>query len=417
MPAANLYRKKGVDFLLTAKLSNGKIITVAEKNNLTFLRHLRKQEKFYCRQCGERVILKLGSKRIPHFAHEKGSPCLERFEPESEYHNRGKLYLYEWLQQNSLSPQLEVYYPAILQRADVVFAYNGKTYCIEFQCASISEQEFIKRTKGYQRLSLNPLWILGGKNIFRKNRQKYSLSAFHYLFLQKTSSNQLYLPAFCPETDKFIFLANIMPVSVRTSLANIFIKPRNFVSVNDLLAPSFPSFPSVDSWREEMKQFKTTFFIGKHIYNSPFLKELYSLSVNPRLLPPYVGIPLPSNPVIEESPFIWQTYIYIDLLAGRKQGQSFSFSDVNLSVLKRIRKNQLHLRSFPNIKQSLLPFVLAEYMHCLVKAGVLIKGDGNTFYIPRDIVPYCGFGGFEKEEERFYLQFSFQQNFDGREYF
>ena len=115
-----------------------------------------------------------------------------------------------------------------------------------------------------------------------------------------------------------------------------------------------------------MVLFKTTTFLrNRNLFNSDFVKELYSLSVHPLLLPPYVGIPLSLNPVIEESPFIWQGYVFLDCLFGKKQGECFSFAGAYLSLLKRIEKKQLRSRQLPNINKTLLPFLLFEYLQVL----------------------------------------------------
>lgn len=403
--------------MLTAKLSNGVIISLAETHSLTFLHQLRQRERFYCRQCEEKVILKLGNKRIPHFAHEKGSNCLQQYERESQYHMGGKLRLYDWLKEIGLSPKLEYYFPDIKQRADITFTFEDKTYCVEYQCSSISEEDFIKRTKGYEKLSLQPLWILGGNNINRKNGQKISLSAFHYLFLQKSSSNQWYIPSYCPQINKFIMITNIIPLSVRNSFASFQIKSLGSGALNDLLNPPAAPQPSMKDWREGVKHLKTSLLMNKAFFNSPFCKELYSLSLNPLLLPPYIGIPLSLNPVIEEPPFIWQTFFFIDVLFGRSPDREISFSEVYLAFLKRIKKKQLHLRVLPNIKETLLPFLLEEYLQRLEEVSVIKKEGKRKFSVRRVITPEDNLGNFAIEEERFYRQFSIRRNEERKSFF
>lgn len=414
---ANCIGKRGDEVLLTAKLNNGVIISLAETHSVAFLQQLRKRERFYCRQCEEKVILKLGTKRIPHFAHEKGSACLQQYERESQYHMEGKLRLYQWLKKIGLSPKLEYYFSEIKQRADITFMYKGKTYCIEYQCTSISEEAFMKRTKGYEKLSLQPLWILGGNNIQRKDSQKISLSAFQYLFLRKSSSNQWFIPSFCPQIDKFIIITNIVPLSVRNSFANFQIESLDSQSLRYLLnPPPVPEHP-LEKWREGMKHFKTSLLMNSTFFNSPFCKELYSLSLNPQLLPPYIGIPLSLGPVIEEPPFIWQTYFFIDVLFGRKPNREIAFSEAYLTFLKRIKKKQLHLRVLPNIKETLLPFVLEEYLQRLVDASVIKREGKGTFTVCKEIASVENLADFVIEEEKFYRHFSFRRNGERKKFF
>lgn len=396
--------------MLTAKLSNGVIISLAETHSFAFLQQLRQRERFYCRQCEEKVILKLGTKRIPHFSHEKGSTCFEQYERESQYHMEGKLRLYQWFKKMGLSPKLEYYFPEIKQRADITFTFEGKTYCVEYQCSSISEEIFMKRTEGYEKLSLQPLWILGGNNINRKNSQKISLSAFQFLFLRKSSSEQWFIPSYCPQIDKFIIIANIVPLSVRNSFASFQIKSLDSGALNYLLNPPSISEPSLKEWKEGMRHFKTSLVMNNNSFNSPFCKELYSLSLNPQLLPPYVGIPLSLNLVIEEPPFVWQTYFFIDVLFSHRPDQEISFSKVYLACLKRLKKKQLHLRSLPNVKETLLPFLLEEYLQRLEEATVINRKGKRTFSVRREVTSLGNLSDFAMEEERFYREFSFRRN-------
>lgn len=192
--------------MLTAKLSNEQVISLVDYGRGE-LEAMRRSESFYCRSCSERVILKLGTKRIFHFAHEKGTACTEDYDRESEYHMKGKLHLYDWLREQGLAPELEYYFSEIKQRADVTFIFQKKKYAVEFQCSTISEDLFQKRTAGYRKISVIPIWILGGKNIQRTSPQKVSLSSFHYLFLREHTDPHCYLPTYCPQAKKFIFNA------------------------------------------------------------------------------------------------------------------------------------------------------------------------------------------------------------------
>lgn len=203
--------------MLTAKLHSGQVVSLAETMNKNYLETLRRKEVFYCQTCGEELILRLGEKRIYHFSHLKDSKCLSEYERESDYHLSGKLKLHEWIKSQGFEVEMERYYPEIKQRADLAFTYGQRQYCIEFQCAPISEEVFRRRTKGYQKLAIVPLWILGGKNIQRKHSHKVSLTSFHYLFLKENNLHQIYLPAFCPQTNQYIQLDNLLTPSIRNA--------------------------------------------------------------------------------------------------------------------------------------------------------------------------------------------------------
>lgn len=271
--------------MLVSKTKQGDWINLAISHSNDHLRKLRKKEHFFCPECQEEVILKIGTKRITHFAHKKGSICTESYERESEYHLQGKLQLFKWLHMQGVKPVLEQYEQSIAQRQDIGFVYNGSKYAIEFQCSPIPPDLFIKRTITYEKANIIPIWILGGKNIKRKGFSRASLSSFEYLFLRKTPSQNWFLPAFCPVSNDFIFMEHITPFSVKNvhtqfSVINLF-----NAKFADLLDPGGNPAFLLDGWRTEIRKWKNT----AALYSTPknkFLQELYSNSIVPSLLPP-----------------------------------------------------------------------------------------------------------------------------------
>lgn len=391
--------------LLTAKMKNGEIISLGETYDRAFLLELRKREQFYCRHCSNRVHLKLGTKRIFHFAHEKGNSCVNDYDRESQYHLNGKFQLYQWLKSLGVNPQLEPYFSKIKQRSDLAFQYEGKTYVLEFQCSPISEEIFVKRTKGYRRLLFHPIWILGGKNIHRLAAKKVSLSNFHTYFIRKNNQRQFYLPSFCPELNQFIFLHPIHFFSPKNALTTFTFFQQNNMHINHLLDPKiFDHFPFY-LWRKELNKYKFSTVTRKDAYKSMFLQELYSRRLNILLLPPYVGIPLKWNLAFYESPMVWQTYIFLDHIFENRKGHVISFHDVFLSVLRRIKKKELTVRSLPNIKERLLPFAIKEYLTSLATFHVLYRHDEHTFSIQDPVKMGETIEQCLKEEEHFYEKY------------
>lgn len=60
--------------LLQAKLNNGKLITLFEFSKQE-IEVLRSDHVFFCPVCKGKVIIKSGSKIIPHFAHQNRKNC------------------------------------------------------------------------------------------------------------------------------------------------------------------------------------------------------------------------------------------------------------------------------------------------------------------------------------------------------
>lgn len=393
---------KGEDELLTAQLKDGKIISLVDGYSKVRLEDLRRRESFYCRTCSERVILKLGTKRIFHFAHEVGSSCMEDYERESEYHMSGKVHLYDWLLSQQLSPKLEHYFPAIKQRADLVFSYEDRMYAIEFQCSIIDETLFKKRTTGYRRISVTPLWILGGKNIQRLGPRKASLSNFSYLFLRECGDSLYYLPTYCPQAQKFILLENIIPISVRNAHCSYSLSSPGNIKIEELLKPNTPFMIDWHQWRADMARGRVQVVTKVTSVQDPFIQELYTQSLNPVLIPPYVGIPLKNNVAIETAPFIWQTYFFMDHLLPSRLGSEFRFQDIYVQFLRRVHSGQIKLRNLPSVSKNLFPFAIREYLSFLTDMGMLRKGRHDHYIMNQSIDLAMNMEEWHQQEENFF---------------
>lgn len=391
--------------MLTAKLHSGEVVSLAETMNKNYLESLRRKEVFYCPTCGDELILKLGEKRIYHFAHRKNSKCLPEYERESDYHLSGKLKLHEWIKSQGLEVKLEHYYPEIKQRADLAFTYGQHQYCIEFQCAPISEEVFRKRTKGYQKLAIEPLWILGGKNIQRRHSHKTSLTSFHYLFLKENKLQQFYLPAFCPQTNQYIQLDNLLTLSTRNAFCHFSLTPLMELRIDDFLAPNISKLPPISDWLRERQHFKIKLLGKRSKETTNFLTELYSSALNPYYLPPFVGIPLKYSLAIETPSFIWQGLIFLKHFHGCEQGKRIYFHEIYTTVLLEIQKGKIKRRSLPSIKRNILPFAIEEYLELLAFNGVLKKVKKHHFIINKSMKMANNMEEWMQEDRVFYTEF------------
>ena len=105
--------------MLTAVKKDGTLFSLLPRLPKEKLRRIREDQEFQCPECKEKVMMKIGTQRMEHFAHQKGSLCVESYERESEYHLAGKLQLFQWLENQNLCPELEPFYPSIRQRPDI----------------------------------------------------------------------------------------------------------------------------------------------------------------------------------------------------------------------------------------------------------------------------------------------------------
>lgn len=141
-----------------------------------------RKNDYYCCLCKERVILKKGQIKVPHFSHGHNSDCSVYSEGETWEHLKGKSDLYDWLMVMGCGPELEVYIAEINQRADILINWKEQQYAIEYQCSPISEKEVIMRTQGYLSAGIKPVWIAGCKL-----KIKSSLSVLNRLFIMENN--------------------------------------------------------------------------------------------------------------------------------------------------------------------------------------------------------------------------------------
>ena len=121
----------------------------------------RRGARYLCPQCRARVGLRLGMRKIPHFAHYSLSPCALA-EPESPRHRALK-----WLCKKFFAPWPVVWeVPVGERRVDVLV--DGRLV-VECQTSRVSVQEWHARTANHNRLGYPVLWLWDVKRLCRKN--------------------------------------------------------------------------------------------------------------------------------------------------------------------------------------------------------------------------------------------------------
>src|SRR5690625_6633327 len=89
----------------------------------------------------------------------------------SNYHEKGKLLLYQWLKSQQLHVELEPYLKEIKQQPDILLLLQGKIIAIEYQCARIPIRDIQRRNNGYKQRGIIPIWILGAKQFKRQGKR------------------------------------------------------------------------------------------------------------------------------------------------------------------------------------------------------------------------------------------------------
>lgn len=365
--------------MLTAMLSEGTKICLAHKYERSILEELRRREHFHCPSCGERVILKLGERKIYHFSHVKAGCEESRYERESQYHLAGKLALYNWLKQQNIEAELELYDKQIRQRPDITFYYKNCRYALEFQCTTIPDHVFIKRTENYLHNGYIPLWILGGTHLPKMLYHSITLSGFDYLFYRSSTQGPGYIPYFCPDKNEFNIIHSICPASPSKALAamkKMNVKQASLTSIVTL--PPIAPHPT-NLWLKKLERSKLGIGANPNTPYMHFLKELYRKGLNVFLLCPELGQPGYFSLPFVSCPVIWQSYIYLDSLSGLDPGRILTVKEVVGNLKLRVDRGDIILRPLPLAGDMTIEAAVYEYLLRLTISGILSKRHDGSF--------------------------------------
>ncbi|WP_052353767.1 competence protein CoiA [Neobacillus jeddahensis] len=384
--------------MLTARTITGKKICLGFDYTKESLLSLRNKEEFICPICGEGVVLKLGDRRIFHFAHKQGSSCRDVYENESFYHMEGKRQLFQWLVRQKIPAALEYYISDIQQRPDILFKFNDKTYALEYQCSTIPENVFFKRTKSYLDHHYIPLWILSSDQIHQKRKTLIGLSNFQYLFVRSTSTGNLYIPSYCPEQRQFRFVESITSFSIKNAFFHSSIYPKKYTTVEDVLEPNMSKTINLSSWNSEMEKLILNWSVHPQPGQLHFFQEIYNRGLNLFLMPPEIGLPVAHSLLLQTPLIIWQTYFYLDVLADKDPNDTISFHEIKDHFNKRKYRNDIMRRNLPQIEQlnPILPII--EYMMLLERLGIVRRKSDSLFEVQRKIT--IPISNREREEAR-----------------
>ncbi|KZZ83708.1 competence protein CoiA [Bacillus sp. SJS] len=358
--------------MLTSLTESGAFSLLNKVYSFEELDQLRSTELFYCPACRQSVELKLGTVKRYHFAHRKKTACHYEVEPESERHLLGKQQLFDRLKQEG-EAELEPYLPEIRQRPDMMLTFNKKKYAIEYQCSSIPHEQVIRRSRGYQSLKIEPVWILGSNQLHRTGASEYRLNAFHWFFIKNFPYSSLpYLLYYCPENKQLLRLSGFFPISKQIFHAKAEVMELSM----DSLAPHKCSAPSgyPVSWLQSKVLKYRKYPPSKQVTSLQkvlYLKKRLPLS----LIPPIVFMPAQFDFAIETEPYVWKTW----LLLWAETRPGFSKQEVVRYFSFLESEGHIKRRSLQTISPS-IEEILYELGNRLMQAGFLTWTEKNNIY-------------------------------------
>ena len=291
-------RGKEVISMLVAITKQDELFYLRREMSHRDLQQIKQVNQFFCPQCKEPLLLKVGSIKIPHFAHLKHSSCESLFsEGESTAHLLGKQQLFSLFSKLQLPVILEPYLPHIQQRPDLLVTKGDKHFAIEFQCSKIPVSLFKNRTKGYFETKIQPIWILHTPNETFKlpGLKKLSINHTHAQFIQMYK-NQRYLITYDVQCEMFYYVSNLIPIQ-GTQYFGI-------VQALPLLQQQFPFYIPQIMTKEIFHQLfsklihirngslRSRLLLSRSGVKDVFLRAVYELHCTLQTLPHFIGIPI-----------------------------------------------------------------------------------------------------------------------------
>jgi competence protein CoiA len=380
------------------------LIALTEKGvtvNLVLIKHigelhaLREKEKFYCPQCHDSLLLKVGTQKIPHFAHTHHSNCPGSSEAESSMHLKGKSDLFLWFKQRGWETTLEHYVPDIRQKADILVSKNGHPFAIEYQCSVIPISLLKERTKGYYSQGITPVWILGGlpyQKLLSVSERTYRITDFQMSFSHIHRQSGFCLSSYHPYYKQMYQLKHIHPLTTTKVIAYLACHP-----LENVLSP-FPfsldigdreqnEILPIPLWFKEKSTWLQTKIYYARSLKDPFLSAVYKNGFHPLLLAPVIGIPVASMGVCKSHPIEWQFYLWIDGLNKIPIGDTFSLAFILKFFNQRVTKKHLILRELPFIPQKHILEMIRQYLYILIQLDYLKLEDRGIYKMSKKTFP------------------------------
>ncbi|MBE3570958.1 MAG: hypothetical protein IMW92_12910 [Bacillales bacterium] len=370
--------------MFTAYDEKGASVHLMHCRDKETLQRWKTEKRFYCPCCRSPLTLKIGSTKIPHFAHVSNKQCPASSERESERHLSSKLLLYEWFRKQHLDVQLEVYLPSIQQRPDLLL--KKPPLAIEVQCSPISASLLKKRTDLYQKYGLKPLWIYGGQTVSQDRFRLFSFTSFQQMFFQYSPHWGYWFPSFQPETKMFHFYLFLFPFSpVKFFGVQVSVPMDQIMFPFSLHKPkAFRSF-TMAQWLDGKLRWISRKIRYSKAFHDPFLKAVYFNGQNPQLLHPCIGLPVKHSIWIRSHPVEWQYYLWSDLLYRVRIGQTVHMKQGLAVLQKRVKKGELVIREFPLIEPNTLEKAVFHYFQLLASMEILKNLGQGKFIVQKKV--------------------------------
>ncbi len=344
--------------MLKATIQNKLIdLTCVSKSELEVLH--RHRWGYRCPNCQEPVVLKVGTKKRPHFAHRTLCTATAS-DSESQEHLLAKQLLKDWLiTQGADAVGCEKRFIDINRVADLYFEYRGERYVLEIQKSHLSETTFKSRTLDYESKRIQVIWIFIG-TLTQRNQT-------YFLNRQMRLNRQAVLIHLNLENRRVTVIRSRIWLNQKEIKAEGESDVLSNFSISRLVETRWgPSFITCQDWLEIKRQFRQS----KWFYYLKTDRKLASLCLshqfNLSLMPAEIGWPILNNYGFTKPLFIWQAYILIGIVMAYPIGEVLTVSQIAKTLTKqyRIAVNEQAI------------YELKQYLQFLVNQRILIQSYG-----------------------------------------
>lgn len=349
--------------MLIAK-QNNQLIDLRKIKNIDFSQ-LKSASNYTCPYCGAAVIFKHGRKRRAHFSHRKSCKS-NNHHHESEAHYTSKFLLKKWLDDQGVTLiKIEHRLPSIDRIADIYFEYKGKKFVLEIQKSMIDQVLFEERTRDYQKLGIEVIWIFIGE--IQAREKTYLLNKV--MKLQK-GSRIIHFNPFTQTLTLFNHLVWLSQKEVQGMVEKILL---NDFSLNSLLSTdTYHVSKNLDDWLTIKQQFRCKKSLSYQRNERGLLRLCAPFLINFSLLPSVVGWPIEGEAYYKPL-FIWQGYVVLCIMSDYEEHDVFTLSELRHKL--RVR---YHLKESSDTLKA-----LKEYLLLLEWFGMIRQQVGYYEYIKR----------------------------------
>ncbi|WP_040758318.1 competence protein CoiA [Sporosarcina newyorkensis] len=320
--------------MLTAHTAGGELVILTKQYSLEHLRKWREDETFYCPQCKEKLILKVGDVMIPHFAHRQQTNCRDSFsEGESPTHLLGKTQLYELFSRHALNVNLEPFLVDVRQRPDLLVTWQDTAVPIEFQCSVIPLSLVQQRNAGYHMLNMLPIWIvLTPQTIHATSAATLSIriSQFHHFFIRQINDRITILLTYHPLSEQFHYLSHMIHLHGSTYAVRHLILRIDKQTV-PFATPAAPNPTEIEELTRHYQSARRKYLRSVIGYNplgihNRFLRACYEMRIQPIQLPSWVGVPTAGQEAFKQPDCEWQLLLVAAMRETRKMPNQLNSS-------------------------------------------------------------------------------------------